>query len=65
MQQKPPKPLIVGILAALGAGLITIFLLRKKAEEKEKPSKKAPQLDLDNPGSQDEFPKAPIESEIG
>ena len=65
MQQKPPKPLIIGILAALGAGLLTIFFLRKKRDESERPPKNAPQLDLDNPGSQHEFPKAPMESEVG
>ncbi len=65
MEQKPPKPLIIGILAALGAGLMTIFFLRNRFDQRDKPSKKAPQLNLDNPGSQDDFLKAPMESEIG
>jgi len=65
MQQKLPKPLIVGILASLGTGLITLLLLKKNADKKEKSPRKAPQLKIDNPGSQDEFLTSASPSEIG
>ncbi len=56
-------------LVALGGALAvaaTIFFVRKKqTNEGEKPPRKAPQLDIENPGSQDEFPRPPMESEIG
>ena len=65
MQQKLPKPMIIGILASLGTGLITLLLLKKNADKREKISKKAPQLKLDNPGSQDEFLTSASPSEIG
>lgn len=42
------------------------FLIKKnKPNNEEKPPKNAPQLDIENPGSQDDFPKPPMESEIG
>jgi hypothetical protein len=53
------------MLAALATGLATLLLLKKKSSGWEKPPKGAPQLNLNNPGSQDEFLKAPGESEIG
>jgi hypothetical protein len=66
MNSKPPKPLIAGMLAAFGAGLITLFYLKKRSTlTAGKPPRNAPQLDLHNPGSQDEFPTAPGASEIG
>ena len=56
-------------LVALGGALAvaaTIFFVRKKQTNAgEKPPRKAPQLDIENPGSQDEFPRPPMESEIG
>jgi hypothetical protein len=53
-----------GALAAVAA---TIFLIRKnkKKDQDEKPPKNAPQLDIENPGSQAEFPTSPSGSEIG
>ena len=57
--------MIIGILASLGTGLITLLLLKKNADKREKISKKAPQLKLDNPGSQDEFLTSASPSEIG
>ena len=64
MSQKMPKPLIVGVLASLITGLATLFFLRKKTG-KDLFARKPPQLDLDNPGAQDDFPKPPTESELG
>ena len=52
----------IGVLTAVA----TIFLIKKtKTSSEEKPPKGAPQLDLENPGSQDDFPKPPMKSEIG
>ena len=55
-----------GAVAALAGGLI--FLKKKKETKKndtKTPPKDAPQLKLQNPGSQDNFPTAATESEIG
>ena len=56
-------------LIAIGGALAvaaTLFFVRKKQNSgSEKPPKKAPQLNLENPGSQDDFPKPPMESELG
>ncbi len=65
MEQKPPKPLIVGMLASLATGILTLLFLKRLAGKTDKPPKNAPQLRLHNPGSQDDFPKPPTESEIG
>ncbi len=65
MSSKVPKPLIVSMLTALGTGLVTLFVLKNRSSATGKPSKKAPQLSLNNPGSQDEFLQAPSPSEIG
>jgi LPXTG-motif cell wall-anchored protein len=53
-----------GALAAVAA---TLFLIKKnkKNNDNEKPPKKAPQLNIENPGSQSDFPTAPNPSEIG
>lgn len=64
MNQKLPKPLIVGMLSALFTGLVTLLVVKKKSN-KSNFVKRAPQLDLNNPGVQDNFPKAPAASEIG
>ena len=53
----------IGSLLAMAA---TVFIIRKnKNNGAEKPPKGAPQLDIENPGSQHDFPKAPSESEMG
>ncbi|MEJ7911631.1 MAG: hypothetical protein WKF70_00655 [Chitinophagaceae bacterium] len=65
MNTKAPKPLIIGLLAAFGTGLITLFMLKRKSDIAHKPPKGAPQLHLKNPGSQDQFVTAPSESEMG
>jgi len=52
-----------GALAAVAA---TVFFIKKKnSSGEEKPPKKAPQLDIENPGSQSDFPTAPNPSEVG
>ena len=66
MKQKLPVPIIAGMLSAWAAGLILLFVMKKKAVKKEeRPSKKAPQLDIENPGSQSEFLTTATESEVG
>lgn len=63
MTNKNKWLLAAGSALALAA---TLFFVRKKQSTKqERPSKKAPQLDIENPGSQDDFPKPPMESEVG
>ena len=61
--------MIWGIVGSLVAGVAAIFYFRKKTQQdyyaQEKPPKGAPQLDLKNPGSQDDFPKPPQTSEVG
>ena len=58
--------LLVG-MGALVAGIATILFLkkRKEAKENEKPPKNAPQLDIENPGTQSEFPSSATESQVG
>jgi hypothetical protein len=66
MKQKFPLPLVVGVLSTLGAGLALLFVTREKGKQaSNRPPRNAPQLHLENPGSQDDFPKPPMESEIG
>ena len=62
---KKKNKLLIGAVALLGA-VVTLFLIKKNSTAFEsKPPKGAPQLDLENPGSQDDCPIPPIESEIG
>jgi|GEM_PF-1971383 len=65
MKNKVPKPLIIGVLTAFVAGVAMLFAIKKKVKKTGQPSSKAPQLDLENPGTQDDFPKPPMGSEIG
>ena len=65
MQEKLPKSLIVGMLASLVTGLLTLFVLKTGVERKIRLARRAPQLKLQNPGAQDDFPKPPMESEVG
>src|SRR5688500_12923169 len=58
---------LMGISIALGAtvlalGIATLLMGRRQGG---KPSKKAPQLHLDNPGTQADFPTSATESEVG
>lgn len=63
--QKLPKPLIFGMLASLATGLLTLLVLKTGADNRNKLARRAPQLKLKNPGAQDEFPKPPMQSEVG
>lgn len=54
----------MGIGAAL-ATAAAIFFIKKKSGQSEKPSGKAPQVKLKNPGEQSEFTTSPSDSEIG
>ena len=66
MQQKLPKPMIIGTLASLVTGLITLLFLKKYVGKRNgNIARKAPQLPINNPGTQDDFPKPPAISEIG
>lgn len=65
MEQKPPKSLIFGVLASLATGLLTLLVLKTGADKRDRLARRAPQLKLNNPGSQDDFPKPPTGSEIG
>jgi hypothetical protein len=55
---------LIGI-GSLLAAVAAIFFIKNKNAGEERPPKNAPQLDIENPGSQDDFPKPPMESEIG
>jgi LPXTG-motif cell wall-anchored protein len=66
MKKKNIWMIATGAVAALAGGLL--FIKKKKAEKNndiEKPPKDAPQLNIQNPGTQDDFPKAARESDIG
>ena len=65
MNKKKAGVIVLGALAATAAAYI---LSKKKADASishQKPPKGAPQLHIENPGSQHDFPKPPIESEMG
>jgi LPXTG-motif cell wall-anchored protein len=59
------KNIFIAIGAVLVAAAGVFFLTKKKDNSTEKPPKKAPQLDIDNPGTQAEFPTTASESELG
>ncbi len=62
---KKQNIILIGIGAAL-ATVATIFLVRrKKVASGEKPPRKAPQLNIENPGTQSDFPVSPSASELG
>jgi hypothetical protein len=65
MKQKLPITMIAGMLSAWAAGLILLFVMKKKAAKEERPPKNAPQLDIENPGNQSEFLTTATESEVG
>ncbi|MGN6400528.1 MAG: LPXTG cell wall anchor domain-containing protein [Flavisolibacter sp.] len=60
---KKKNMLLIGIGTVMAAA--AFFFLKKRNDKEEKPSKKAPQLDVQNPGEQSEFTTAASESEIG
>ena len=56
----------VGAALAIGATAYVIYRRRKAAAQNESaPPQNAPQLDVDNPGSQAEFLTAPSTSALG
>ena len=65
MAMKLKHLLYVGIATALIGATSLLLTKRKKYAGHQKPPKGAPQLKLENPGSQDDFPKPPMESEVG
>jgi hypothetical protein len=62
MKSKDIWLLGVGLLVAAAA---TLWIIKNSTDDKEKAPKGAPQLDVENPGTQDDFPKPPIESDLG
>ena len=56
---------LIGIGSLLAMAATIFFIKKNKANGADNPPKGAPQLDIQNPGSQDNFPKPPMESEIG
>jgi len=60
------KKLILLGAATLAVAAAAILYMKKKEElDYETPSNRAPQLDIENPGSQHNFPKPPMESDMG
>jgi hypothetical protein len=55
----------IGIGAAVTAAAAVFFFIKKASASTEKPPKKAPQLNVENPGDQSEFTTAPSDSELG
>ena len=62
---KKKNILWVGIGVALATAATIFFISKKKSGRGEKPPKKAPQLDIENPGEQSEFATSPSDSELG
>ena len=63
MENKNKWLIGIGSLLAIAAA---IFMIRKnRNNNSEKPPKRTPQLDIENPGSQHDFPKPPTESDLG
>ena len=62
MKNKDIWVLGVGLLVAVAAAL---WIIKNSTGDEDEPPKGAPQLDVENPGTQDDFPKPPMESEIG
>ena len=63
MTNKNKWLIAIGGLVATAAAVF--FIKRNKPSNEDKPTKGAPQLDIENPGSQHEFPKSPMESDVG
>jgi LPXTG-motif cell wall-anchored protein len=62
---KKKNMIIAGIGAIIAAAASVFFLKKRKNNGEQKPPKKAPQLDLENPGDQSNFPKSASESDLG
>ncbi|HEX2536196.1 MAG TPA: hypothetical protein VHK69_20790 [Chitinophagaceae bacterium] len=50
---------LIGLGALVAAAAAWLLIRNANEGGTEKPPKNAPQLDLENPGSQDDFPKPP------
>ena len=62
---KKKNLLWVGIGAALATAAALFLVNRNKKEENKKPPKNAPQVPVENPGDQSDFPQSASESELG
>ena len=65
MKKKNAIILGIGAALALAGSVFMIWKKKQQVDNEEKPPKDAPQLNIENPGTQDEFPSSPTESEIG
>jgi len=63
MTNKNKWLIAIGSLIATAAAVF--FIKKNIAGNENTPPKGAPQLDIENPGSQHEFPKSPMESDVG
>jgi hypothetical protein len=63
---KNKNSILIGIGAALTVAAAALYFWKKNSPAKsEKPPKKAPQLDIENPGDQSEFTTSASETELG
>ncbi len=62
---KNKKLLLVGAATLAIAAAAILYIKKTEELSYENPPNKAPQLDIENPGSQDDFPKPPMASEMG
>lgn len=62
---KKKNVVLVSLGSALAIAASLFFIKKRKGLNEDKPPKGAPQLDIENPGTQDDFPKPPMESEVG
>ena len=62
---KKKNIILAGIGAIIATAATVFFLKKRKDQPDEQPPKNAPQLDIENPGDQSEFPKSASESELG
>jgi hypothetical protein len=62
---KNEKMLLVGAATVAIAAAAILYMRKKEEISYDNPPKRAPQLDLENPGTQDNFPKPPMESDMG
>lgn len=54
----------IAVMMGIAAGT-ALYLFWEKQNKKELPPKNAPQLELENPGTQSDFPVSASESELG
>lgn len=56
---------LIAIGSVLAATAAFLIIRKARTNGEERPPKGAPQLDIENPGSQHDFPKPPSEAELG